>query len=114
MSEERQPRPKSPQRSSTTSPADLERHPAVAAAICSAPICRPKRAVFPPSKTATALETKRRARLVEPDPVSSLVSAAEDRGFEPLRAVNPTRFPSERHRPLGESSAGEVTGRGDA
>ena len=36
---------------------------------------------------------------------------AEDRGFEPLRAVNPTRFPSERHRPLGESSAGEATGR---
>ena len=33
---------------------------------------------------------------------------AEDRGFEPLRAVNPTRFPSERHRPLGESSAGSV------
>ena len=32
---------------------------------------------------------------------------AEDRGFEPLRAVNPTRFPSERHRPLGESSAEE-------
>lgn len=23
--------------------------------------------------------------------------------------VNPTRFPSERHRPLGESSAGELT-----
>src|SRR3954469_15896013 len=35
---------------------------------------------------------------------------AEDRGFEPLRAVNPTRFPSERHRPLGESSAEEATG----
>ena len=34
---------------------------------------------------------------------------AEDRGFEPLRAVNPTRFPSERHRPLGESSAQERT-----
>ena len=34
---------------------------------------------------------------------------AEDRGFEPLRAINPTRFPSERHRPLGESSAGEAT-----
>jgi hypothetical protein len=37
---------------------------------------------------------------------------AEDAGFEPARAVNPTRFPSERHRPLGESSAEEVTGRG--
>ncbi len=36
---------------------------------------------------------------------------AEDRGFEPLRAINPTRFPSERHRPLGESSAGEITRR---
>ena len=34
-----------------------------------------------------------------------LKEVAEDRGFEPLRAVNPTRFPSERHRPLGESSA---------
>src|ERR1700751_579273 len=31
---------------------------------------------------------------------------AEDRGFEPARAVNPTRVPGERHRPLGESSAG--------
>jgi hypothetical protein len=29
---------------------------------------------------------------------------AEDGGFEPPRAVNPTRFPSVRHRPLGESS----------
>src|SRR6187402_1300783 len=35
---------------------------------------------------------------------------AEDAGFEPARAVNPTRFPSERHRPLGESSAEEGTG----
>ena len=32
--------------------------------------------------------------------------SAEDRGFEPLRAINPTRVPGERHRPLGESSAG--------
>ena len=32
--------------------------------------------------------------------------SAEDRGFEPLRAVNPTRVPGERHRPLGESSVG--------
>src|ERR1700760_662071 len=24
---------------------------------------------------------------------------AEDRGFEPLRAINPTRVPGERHRP---------------
>src|ERR1700751_6058145 len=31
---------------------------------------------------------------------------AEDAGFEPARAVNPTRVPGERHRPLGESSAG--------
>ena len=29
---------------------------------------------------------------------------AEDAGFEPARAVNPTRVPGERHRPLGESS----------
>ena len=42
---------------------------------------------------------------------SGLRQMAEDRGFEPLRAVNPTRFPSERHRPLGESSAEEATGR---
>src|SRR6185369_2735549 len=32
--------------------------------------------------------------------------SAEDAGFEPARAVNPTRVPGERHRPLGESSAG--------
>src|SRR3954451_17061883 len=36
---------------------------------------------------------------------------AEDRGFEPLRAVNPTRIPSVRHRPLGESSGRNYTGR---
>ena len=36
--------------------------------------------------------------------------AAEDRGFEPLRAVNPTRIPSVRHRPLGESSVRNYTG----
>jgi hypothetical protein len=36
--------------------------------------------------------------------------SAEDRGFEPLRAVNPTRIPSVRHRPLGESSARNYTG----
>ena len=35
-------------------------------------------------------------------------------GFEPPRAINPTRFPSERHRPLGESSAEEATGRSPA
>src|SRR3954451_4080940 len=59
------------------------------------------------------------------------VHLAEDAGFEPCpergarcpasalgggcgirtrEGVNPTRFPSERHRPLGESSAGEGTG----
>src|ERR1035441_5683415 len=31
---------------------------------------------------------------------------AEDAGFEPARAINPTRVPGERHRPLGESSVG--------
>jgi hypothetical protein len=36
---------------------------------------------------------------------------AEVEGFEPSRAVNPTRFPSERHRPLGDTSAQEVTRR---
>lgn len=35
---------------------------------------------------------------------SNVHRLAEDRGFEPLRAVNPTRVPGERHRPLGESS----------
>src|SRR3954467_10711821 len=30
---------------------------------------------------------------------------AEDGGFEPPRAVNPTRVPGVRHRPLGESSS---------
>ncbi len=35
---------------------------------------------------------------------------AEDRGFEPLRVINPTRFPIVRTRPLCESSAGEDTG----
>jgi hypothetical protein len=39
-----------------------------------------------------------------------LLTRAEDAGFEPARAVNPTRFPSVRHRPLGESSARKVTG----
>src|SRR5690349_6017786 len=34
---------------------------------------------------------------------------AEDAGFEPARAVNPTRVPGERHRPLGESSVAMVT-----
>jgi hypothetical protein len=34
---------------------------------------------------------------------------AEDKRFELLR-VSPTRFPSVRPRPLGESSAGQLTG----
>src|SRR4051794_29868068 len=34
-----------------------------------------------------------RARLVEQDLASGLANVAEDRGFGPLRAVNPTRFP---------------------
>ena len=38
--------------------------------------------------------------------VSAPRTGAEDRGFEPLRAINPTRVPGERHRPLGESSVG--------
>jgi hypothetical protein len=46
-----------------------------------------------------------------PGQTFALVNVAEDAGFEPARAVNPTRFPSERHRPLGESSAEESTGR---
>lgn len=29
---------------------------------------------------------------------------AEGEGFEPSRAINPTRFPSVRHRPLGDPS----------
>ena len=55
------------------------------------------------------LGAKRRAEPCECDRAFPLVRVAEDRGFEPLRAINPTRFPSERHRPLGESSAGEAT-----
>ena len=27
-------------------------------------------------------------------PMSRLITVAEDRGFEPLRAINPTRFPT--------------------
>lgn len=41
---------------------------------------------------------------------SSNNTLAEDRGFEPLRAINPTRVPGERHRPLGESSVGHGSG----
>lgn len=41
---------------------------------------------------------------------SSSSTLAEDRGFEPLRAINPTRVPGERHRPLGESSVGHGSG----
>jgi hypothetical protein len=32
------------------------------------------------------------------------------RGIRTPEGVNPTRFPSERHRPLGDTSAEEVTG----
>jgi hypothetical protein len=35
---------------------------------------------------------------------------AEDTGFEPVRAVNPTRFPIVRLRPLGQSSVRKGTG----
>src|SRR5580700_8306187 len=38
---------------------------------------------------------------------------AEDKRFELLR-VSPTRFPSVRPRPLGESSAGQLTGKSGA
>src|SRR5277367_3561443 len=45
-----------------------------------------------------------------PDPINQAWShpglSAEDAGFEPARAINPTRVPGERHRPLGESSVG--------
>lgn len=43
---------------------------------------------------------------------SNSSTLAEDRGFEPLRAINPTRVPGERHRPLGESSVGHGSGLG--
>jgi hypothetical protein len=33
-------------------------------------------------------------------------------GIRTREGVNPTRFPSERHRPLGESSARKATGKG--
>src|ERR1700744_3618098 len=49
-----------------------------------------------------------------PDPInrawSSSGLSAEDAGFEPARAINPTRVPGERHRPLGESSVGNGSG----
>ncbi|CCH69312.1 hypothetical protein BN10_1480002 [Phycicoccus elongatus Lp2] len=45
-----------------------------------------------------------------PDDVRALHQLAEDRGFEPLRVINPTRFPIVRTRPLCESSAKEDTG----
>ena len=41
--------------------------------------------------------------------VRPFVLRAEDRGFEPLRVINPTRFPIVRTRPLCESSTGERT-----
>ena len=61
--------------------------------------------------TETRTETK---RLVGWRPVVAvsgvrLGGVAEDTRFELVRAVNPTRFPSERHRPLGESSARKIT-----
>jgi hypothetical protein len=64
---------------------------------------------------ATETKTETMAAKPPPWPVSSgrrfpLLTRAEDAGFEPARAVNPTRFPSVRHRPLGESSARKVTG----
>src|ERR1700759_2895043 len=53
-----------------------------------------------------------------PDPTNQAWSSsglsAEDAGFEPARAVNPTRVPGERHRPLGESSVAMVTERAAA
>jgi hypothetical protein len=38
------------------------------------------------------------SELAEYDPAFPLVRVAEDRGFEPLRAINPTRLPSRRER----------------
>ena len=40
-----------------------------------------------------------------------LVSFGGGRGIRTPEGVNPTRFPSERHRPLGDTSAEESTGR---
>ena len=40
------------------------------------------------------LDAKRRPELDESEPAFPLVRVAEDRGFEPLRAINPTRFPT--------------------
>src|SRR4029450_12955538 len=64
---------------------------------------------------ATETKTETMAAKPPPWPVSSgrrfpLLTRAEDAGFEPARAINPTRFPSVRHRPLGESSAPKVPG----
>ncbi len=47
---------------------------------------------------------KQTRRVLAYAPSSNNDHLAEDGGFEPPRAVNPTRVPGERHRPLGESS----------
>lgn len=43
---------------------------------------------------------------MQPSQLVAPRTTAEDAGFEPARAINPTRVPGERHRPLGESSVG--------
>ena len=74
-----------------------------ASARCRSPGCRPGSSGSPPRPDrADGGSLTRTLR-------DACCAVAEDRGFEPLRAINPTRFPSERHRPLGESSAGEAT-----
>ena len=58
------------------------------------------------------LDTKRLAELGESVPPFPLVRVAEDRGFEPLRAINPTRFPSRRDRVRDAASGGLDAGSG--
>ena len=68
----------------------------------------PHRRRPPPGEGTTSPKTRtpvgRRGR-----PASSLVKAAEDTGFEPVRGVAPTRFPIVRLRPLGQSSTHDDT-----
>jgi hypothetical protein len=60
-------------------------------------------------RTAPAIKTPSTARFLFPQ----VRALAEDKRFELLR-VSPTRFPSVRPRPLGESSVGQLTGKSGA
>ena len=78
---------------------------------------RPRRSRRPTSNhvstgIVTTSHNERTPAGLTPSEGSILTQLAEVGGFEPPRAINPTRFPSERHRPLGDTSADEGTRRG--